>query len=192
MDPVTLAALAASAIPAIGKIFGGGKQIREATALAASNKFTPYKTPTEILESTDLAQENYLNGMPGQDRAQNLIGTNMGNALQTAQQGASSSGDLIDAATRINLGADQATNGLTQQAAEYKANALQDYRGALGTQATYRDKEYQTNYLDPFIRKANAASSMYGAGQINRSSGWDGLSTSAIAAATMAKNGKAA
>lgn len=185
MDPVTLAALAASAIPAIAKLFGGGKQVKDAKALAAGNKFTRYQTPEQVLQATKLAEGNYRNGMPGQSRAENRIGTMEAGALNTATQGASSSGDLIDASTRINFGADQASNQLADQEAAYKAQALQGYEGALNNEAQYADKAYQINYLDPYIRKANTAAAMYGAGKINQQSGLDGLATTALTAASM-------
>lgn len=189
MSWVGVAAAGAAAVPGIVKMVSGGKQVKDAEELAAKNKFTSYQTPAEVLQATKLAQNNYLNGMPGQDLALNNIGTNAAGAYNTATQGASSSGDLIDAATRINVGANAATNNLTGEAANYKANALQGYEAALGNQAGYKDKEYQINYLDPFIRKANTAASMYGAGKMNQSSGLDSVATAALSAGYYATQG---
>lgn len=176
-----IAMAAASAIPSIANWFGGRKQIKQAEEIAANNTLSPYTTPQEILAGTSLAEQNYLNGMPGSNQAINNINRNASGAYGTATQAATSSGDLLDSISKIGSGVNDATNQLAAQEAQYKAGALGNYIGALGTQAGYRDKEYQMNEYEPYIRKANTAAALYGAGKTNQASALDGLTTAAMA-----------
>ncbi len=190
MDPITIAALAASAIPAIGKLFGGGSQVRKAKALDASNVFTPYQTPSQVLEATRLAQQAYTNPVQGQATAINNIQGAGATAFANGVQGASSSGDVLDLASKVQANENNAFNKLNTEAIGYRDRALNDLTGALNNEAQYADKEYQVNVLDPYLRKANLAASMYGAGKINQSSGLDSLATTALAGATAYSNYK--
>ena len=190
MEPITIAALASSAIPALGKLFGGNKQQKQAEALAASNVFTPYQMPGEVLQATELLGNNFRNGMPGMSAALDNIGANASSAINSGVEGATSSGDVLDLVSKINYGQNQATNALNDQALQFRQKALSDYTDQLRTQAGYQDQEFKYNVADPFNRKANAAAGMYGASQVNKSSALDALSTSALAGATAYSNYK--
>lgn len=189
MDPITLASLGASAIPAIFKLFSGNNQVKQANELAKSNVFTPYQIPTQVGQATEMLGNNYRNGMPT-TAAENRIAGSSQTAFNNGVMGASSGGDVLDLATKVNFNQDQALNGLNEQAIKFRDNALGAYVNQLGNEAAYEDKAYQTNVLDPYNRKANAASSMYGAGKTNMFSGLDSLSTSALAGATAYQNYK--
>lgn len=190
MDPITIASLAASAIPGIAKLFGGGSQVREAKKLAASNTFTPYQTPEQILEATQLAENEFRNGMPGMTSALSNLGGSSAAAFDRGLSGATSGADVLNLATNINANENQGLNALNDQALNYRNTSLGNYSNALGTEAGYADKEYQINKLDPYNRKANLAASMYGAGKTNQFSGLDSLATSALAGATAYQNYK--
>lgn len=190
MDPITISSIALSAIPALGKLFGSGKQKRQAEELAASNNFTPYQLPNEVLQATEMLGNQYRNGMPGMTAAADNIAANASSAFNTGIQGATSGGDVLDLATKVQYGQNQATNALNAEALQFKQNALGDYTNQLRNQAAYRDKEFQYNVADPFNRKANAAAGMYGASQVNKNSALDALTTSALAGATAYSNYK--
>lgn len=190
MDPLTIASLAASAVPGIAKLFGGGSQIDQAKKLDASNKFTAYQTPAQILEATKLAEQEFRNGMPGMSTAVNNLGTSAATAFNNGVQGASSGGDVLDLATKVQMGQNEGVKGLNREALDFRTNALGNYTGALQNEAQYADKAYQINQLDPYLRKANLAASLYGAGKTNQFSGLDSLSTSALAGITAFQNAK--
>jgi hypothetical protein len=179
-----MTALAAGAIISGGlgiyKAVSGANQVADAKKLAKQNVFTPETLPTEIKQATNLAAQNYYNGMPGTANERQLIQQTGGNAFYNGSQGASSGGDLIDLAGKINYGTNVATNDLAQKAAAYKANAAGAYEQALGNEGSWQDKLYKNNSLDPYLRTANTAASMYGAGKQNEFSGLDQIGTAGL------------
>lgn len=184
-----MSAIAAAGIVSAGlgayKAISGANQIADSKRLAKRNIFTPEEMPYEVGLSTDLAARNYSNGMPGEGQARNDINRNAASSFYRGAQGATSGGDILDLATRIGMGTSTATNQLAAQGAQYKANALGEYQNALGNQAQWRDKLYNNNTLQPYMRTANLASSMYGAGQQNLYGGLDDIGSTAVGAASM-------
>jgi len=178
-----IAAGAVSAGLGIYKAVKGANQTAQANRLAKSNIFTPEEMPSEVGLATDLAARNYTNGMPGDAQARNDINRNSATQFYRGSQGASSGGDVLDLATRIGQGTNLATNNLNAQESQYKAQALGGYESALGNQAQWQRQLYNNNTLQPYLRTANLASSMYGAGQQNLYSGLDDIGSSVIGAA---------
>lgn len=172
MTAIAAAAITTAAIGAYG-VYKGEKQKSDAKKLAASNKFIPQVMPGQVKEATNLAAENYYNGMPGTDAAKAMITNNGANAYYNASQGASSGGDLLDLAAQINQGSNVATNNLALQGANYKSDALRGYQGALNNEAGWEDRLYKNNVLDPYNNKANTAAAMLGAGETNSARGLD-------------------
>lgn len=185
-----MSALAAAAIGAGGAIIGGAfkffegnSQKKQAAQIAKNNPFIPETMPGAVTQATNLAAQNYTNGMPGMVAAEQGIRQNAGNAYTAAAKGASSGGDLIDAANKIDTTTQDATRQLALQAASYKSNALGGYEEALGTQAGWQDKLYKNNTLEPYLRAANTAASLQGAGSINEAAGIDDAITGVQAGA---------
>lgn len=178
-----MSALAAAAIGGLAisgfEVYQGEKQKAKANQINKNNNFTPEIIPAETKLATRLAQENFTNGMPGMNTAKQQIGQNAINAGTIAAKGATSGADLIDSANKIQLNSDDASRQLALQAASYKSNALGGYEAALGNQAGWQDKLYQNNQLQPYLRAANTASSLEGAGNINEFQGLDNASTAA-------------
>lgn len=183
MTFVLAASAAVSGGLGIYKAIKGANQASEAKRLAKQNIFTPEEMPYEVGLGTDLAARNYTNGMPGMANALNNVNRNAATSFYRGQQGATSGGDILDLASRIGQNTNLATNQLGENEANYKANALGGYENALGNQANWRSKLYQNNVLQPYIRTANLAASMYGAGQQNLYSGLDDIGSTAIGAA---------
>lgn len=165
------------------KAIDGANQKSKANQLAKNNIFTPEEMPAEVGLGTSLAARNYTNGMPGTADAVNNINRNAASQFYRGSQGATSGGDILDLATRIGQGSNAATNQLGAQQAQYKAGALGQYEGALNNQAQWQSKLYNNNVLQPYMRTANLASSMYGAGQQNMYSGLDDIGSAAVGAA---------
>lgn len=191
-----MSALAAAAIGAGGAIIGGAfkffqgqSQKKQAEQIAKMNPFIPETMPSAVTQATNLAAQNYTNGMPGMVAAEQGIKQNAGNAQSFAAKGATSSGDILDAANKINTQSEDATLKLALQAASYKSNALGGYQAALGTEAGWQDQLYKNNTLQPYLRAANTAASLQGAGSINEAAGVDdaitGIQSGAQEYATM-------
>ena len=175
MDPLTAAAIGGGSGILEG-IFGfvkGQQQISQANAIAKANPFIPEEMPGSVTQATNLAAQNYTNGMPGMPAAKQQIAQNAGNAFSGVAKTASGSGDLIDAANKINTGTQDASLKLAMEAASYKSNALSGYQEALGNEAQWQDKLYKNNTLEPYLRAANTAASLLGAGNQNEFKGVD-------------------
>lgn len=187
-----MTALAAGAIISGGlgiyKTIQGANQKSQANQLAKNNPFIQEQIPGQIKLATNLAAQNYYNGMPGQTQATNNIRQNGANAYYNGSQAASSGGDLLDLASKINQGQNLATNDLAVKAADYKASALGSYEGALGNEGNWQDKLYQNNTLQPYLRTANTAASLYGAGSQNEFSGLDQIGTAGLGYASAKAN----
>lgn len=155
----------------IYKTIAGARQAKRGKDILKNLVRPTYTRPGEVTQALNLAERNYLNGMPGANIAENRIGTSSATAMGTATQGASSSADVLDAATRINLNENNALNDLAVQEANFKQNALGGYLGELHNNATYADKEFDYNLNQPYQQKAAEASALIGAGNQNIYSG---------------------
>ena len=174
MSGIAAAISAGAAVVSGGyKFYEGYQQKKQAEQIAKNNPFIPQTMPGQVSQSTQLAAQNYTNGMPGMVAAQQGIKQNAANAQSFATKGASSGGDILDVANKINTNTQNSEQQLSLQAANYKANALGGYQQALNTEAGWQDKLYQNNTLQPYLRAANTAASMYGAGAQNEAGGLD-------------------
>lgn len=183
MSYVLAGAAVVSAGAGVYKTVKGAQQASAAKKLAEQNQFVPEQLPYEVGLGTDLAARNYTNRMPGYGNAVNNINRNAASQFYRGSQGATSGADLLDLATRIGGGTNSATNQLNQQEAEYHQQALGGYESALSNQANWQRQLYNNNTLQPYLRTANLAASMYGAGQQNIYSGLDDIGSTAIGAA---------
>lgn len=181
------AALMGAAIPGLltggFKAISGMNQVREGKRLASQNVRPTYRRPGEVITAEAIAERNYLNGMPGADIARSGINLNAAAAYGAAERGASSGGDLLDAATKIGLNTNQSMGQLAAQEAQYKITSGNAYNDALMKSAAYTDKEFSYNQDDPFQQKAAAASALINSGNKNIFSGLDdvaGMASSVI------------
>lgn len=174
--PIPIAALAAipGLLSAGYKTFAGIKQTRDGKEMAANNIFHKYNRPGEVNQALALAEQKYRNGsMPGSGLLNDRIATSAAGAFDASMQGASSGGDVLDAASKINFNTNTAMNDLALQDAQYQDKALADYTNQLNNSAKYADKEFQYNVAEPYERTAAAASAMIGAGNVNTFNGID-------------------
>jgi len=174
------AAGVASALIGGYKVYSGEKQKSQANNLAKNNVFQQMQLPGQVPLATNLAAQNYYNGLPGASAAQAAIGNSSQNAFANASQGASSGGDLLDLGSRINQNQNVATNDLALKGAQYKAQALGGYENALNNEADWQSKLYNNNVLQPYLRTANTAASLYGAGSQNMFSGIDDIGVAGL------------
>ncbi len=165
-----------AAVSAGYSIYNGEKQKSDAKKLAADNTLAPYEIPGQVREATSIAERTFLNGMPGVESAKGDISRAGANAFSQAKDAATSSNDLLDSIAKIQLMENNAFSDLAEQSSLFKLKAGDAYQDALMREAQYEDKSYQKNEEDPYLRKANAAAAMYGAGQTNIGNGINGLS----------------
>jgi hypothetical protein len=159
------------------KVYTGIKQKNQANQIAKNNVFVPQTMPGQVSLATNLAADNFNNGMPGMTQAQTKIGRNAANAFYNGSQGASSGGDVLDLAARIGQNETDATNQLAGQNAMYKTQALGGYINALNNEGEWQNRLYQNNVKEPYQSKAQTAAALYGAGNINEFNGIDGAAS---------------
>lgn len=159
---------AAALIPEIFRFISGNSQVRRGREMAANNKRGVYQRPNEVGQALSLAERAYLNNsMPGSALAKANIGTAAANQLNRAEQYATDSGDLLDAASKIDYQEGQALNGLAADEATFKNQQLAGLENQLANSAQYADKEFAYNVDAPYQEKAAAASALMGAGNTN-------------------------
>lgn len=181
--PAALLAAAPGLFSAGYKAVSGINQVRQGKRMASQNVRPTYLRPGEVELAESMAERNYLNGMPGATIARSGINQSAAAAYGAAERGASSGGDLLDAATKIGLNTNQSMNQLAAQEAQYKVTSGNAYNDALMRSAAYADKEFSYNQDDPFQQKAAAASALINSGNKNIFSGLDdvaGMAASAI------------
>ncbi|AIM37373.1 hypothetical protein KO02_12230 [Sphingobacterium sp. ML3W] len=184
--------MAGATILSVGTKIGSGiSQKNQANKLAAANKLASYEVPGEVKNATNIAERQYLNGLPGLESAKADIDRGGANAYAKASEASTSSNDLLDSIAKIQESQNNAYNDLGTQSMGLKMKAADAYQEALLRQAQFEDKKYQMNEYDPYMRKANAAASIYGAGQTNISSGLDGFANIAMGLSTQLANKKA-
>jgi len=122
-----------------------------------------YELPGELMSAYN-RQLGQRTDMPGRALAQYGIDESYMNALGNASRAATSSQDLLAAAT--GLGGQQMTAGLdlAKRSAEYQRTAEQQKMQGLGQLAgqigQYRDIMYRENELNPFLRTSAAISAL--------------------------------
>lgn len=190
MSFVIAAAAVAGGVGAY-KTIAGAKQVKDGKRMAANNKRPYYSRPGEAVDALNIAERSYLNnGMPGADILQNRIGSSAATAFNNATQGASSSADILDAATKINVNTNDANNNLTIQEAQFKNQAQDTYLGQLANSANYTDKEFSYNKDQPYQTTAAAASALIGSGNQNIYSGINDIGGAAVGALGAMGGGK--
>lgn len=155
------------------KAFAGAKQVKDGKEMAKNNIFQKYRRPEEVQQALRLAEQQYRNGMPGTSLLENRIKSGAAMAMDASMQGASSSGDVLDAASRIGANTNTSMQDLALQEAAYKDKAMAGYTQQLQNSAGYADKEFQYNVAQPYERTAAAASALIGAGNTNVFAGVD-------------------
>jgi len=167
-----------SAVPAIYKGITGIGQTNQA------NRMHPvdpgYQMNRGVIDNAKTLSDYYGNyQLPGYSKMVNNIGSNYQSAFENGIQGASSGGDVLDLASKMAFGKNQALNQLGIQNAQGKQAALGDYlqaNAAAGQQ--YQDKNaYERDQYDKMVR-AKAALTQAGAqntyGAIDQLSGTAG------------------
>lgn len=170
-----LAAAAISAIPSIFQGIEGIGQRRQAKRLRKNAVNPGFEMNSGIMQNAETLQNRYNNySLPGYSMQMNRLGSNAATAFDRGAQGASSSADVLDLATKIAYGTGQQQNQLMLQNAQGKEGALSDY---LNANAAAGDQRQQSNAWDrqQYMQQLQEAAALYGAGGQNMNNAITGI-----------------
>lgn len=147
------------------------KGVQGANQLSKANAIHPldpgYQINPDIIANAKNLSAHYNNFvMPGYNSAKNDINTSYGSALGTVREGASSSGDILDAANKLQFNRDRAVTSLNTASAQAKENLLPQVvaaTDAAGNQQVLKN-QFDNNRYD---QQVAAKAALVQAGQTN-------------------------
>lgn len=172
-SPLGIASAALSFAPEIFKFFTGMSQRREGRKM---NPILPaFQANNALIDNARILGErsnNYL--MPGYGTAQQNILENANNSFNMGVQGASSSGDVLDLASKINYGTGQQNNQLALNNANGAQQALNQYlqANAMAGNESVRKNMFD---LDQYNQQMQLKRDLMGAGSQNAFSAGDSI-----------------
>ncbi len=185
MDPVTLSLLISGGT-ALAKTGIGAAQAAKGRKLAKGAR------PQAEIPST---VEDYLSNakaaaassqLPGQSAIEQRIGGSSASGIRAATEGASSSAGLMAGIAGIKGNEQNALADLGIAGAQMQDTNKQRLQEALLKYGSYQDQQFQTNKMDPYYEKAQAAQALKGAGLQNIMGGVEQLGGLAQIGATEA------
>jgi hypothetical protein len=150
-------------------------QLKKANALRPIDP--GFKENSGIIDNQRILNERFNNYvLPGKQNAINNINLNGQQAYQTAESGATSGGDLIDAATKISYGTNNAIGNLAVQEAQAKDNLLPQVlnANAMAGNELVKRNEFDNGRYQDMLNDKNALTQ---AGNINAFSLVDDVGT---------------
>lgn len=174
IDPITGLTLAAQTGAGVYQMYKGNKLAKEAEAMQQD-----YKTPQVIEDSLTNAQIRALEGMPAEMKAQYI--QNLQNSTQSGINALSDRKASISGVEGLLRNEQGSYMNLASQDASMKQANQDNLQGVQQNVASYKDREYDLNVLQPYMAKLAAAAAMKGAGLQN-------VSTVLGSAAEMSQN----
>lgn len=175
MDPFTMMAIA-QGIPALLQAGTGVAQFISGNRMRKDLVRPEYQIPAAakaaLGQARSLASSQEMAGM---SQAENEMNQILSLGVQSAQQTAGSSSEALGAVTNMFANRMRQQNSLAGQAAQDYMRRQADVTQQLGNMATYQDKQWQLNEMQPFLDAAATASAMGGAGMQNMMGGLQGL-----------------
>ena len=174
--PFPLVAAALAAVPGLFKTVSGAIQAGKGKK-ALKNLVRPeYFIPQEVQQASRMAQNDYLQkGLPGQALMENRVQGVTARAINDAKAVSSSSGDALDAVTKLYAGEQDQLRNIGLAAAQQDLQDAATYRQQLGVDADYADKKWDINTFQPYAQKYGEAKAQIAAGNMNVSSGLDSI-----------------
>lgn len=164
------AGMALSVAPAIAKFITGIKQKKQAAKI---NPIDPgFQANTGIVDNARKLNDYYNNyTMPGKAAITSQLGANMAGGLDVATQAAGSGGDLLDSATKLAFGQNQAITSLGTQEAQMKENMMGQVMNAnaqagneLVRKNEWDENRYQAQLAEKAALNQASAANKFGAG----------------------------
>lgn len=175
IDPFTMMAIA-QGVPALLQAGTGVAQFISGNRMRKDLVRPEYEIPeaarAALGQARSLASSQEMAGM---SQAENEMNQILSLGVQAAQQTAGSSSEALGAVTNMFANRMRQQNSLAGQAAQDYMRRQADVTQQLGNMATYQDKEWQLNEMQPFLDQAAMASAMGGAGMQNMMGGLQGL-----------------
>lgn len=140
----------------IGVIPGAGSLYSSVRAAYKANKIKPqrptYEIPKGIMGNLDVAQAQ-ANSMrlPGQNIMEDNLRSIQSDSISQAQQSGSSSGNILDAITKITANSQAGLNNINLEAAKQNFDAQQNLIAQNQNLADYQDKGFQFNKVEPYL-----------------------------------------
>jgi len=169
MSYVAAGTAAVGLAPSVFKLFSGASQKRKANAIKPVDP--GYTMNQGVIDNASVLGRRATNyTMPGYNQAASQLGASAAGAFSNGVQGASSSGDVLDLATKIAYGQGQQLNQLNMQNAQgadqallqsTQANAMagQEYQN----KNAYDRDRYQQQLREKAALTQSANENVYGA-----------------------------
>lgn len=169
MDPLTISLIAQGASGVLQGLIGGGQR-RKAKKLLSTLQEPMYEVPNEVLQSQKMAQIGASEGLPSQQykQAAQNIARQQNQAIQSSMD---RRGGLMNVAKSQQIATDALLDLDVADANARLANrrTLYDVNNQV---AGYRDRAFDINRLQPYLRNRQYAMSLLGAGNQNL---WGGV-----------------
>lgn len=137
--------------------------------------FTPYQIPQEEQDQLALAQAQLNSEMPGTSLYEQNILQNQGNMLGALGRGSRGSSSYLAGLSGLMGGTNKAFQNLQLMQEQSYGNRLATLMQAQNRMAGYRDKAYQINKYEPYLRDLQRKYNLTGAGEQNISGGLQGI-----------------
>lgn len=177
MSFVAVAGLGAAAMGSVTSIALANKQKRQADAVRNSASDPGIQPNYGLIRANQMLADNYSNyQLPGLTRYQQQIASQGATAMSNVRQAATSSEDVLDAATRVQAGANEATQDLYTNQAQGRLQALDRYINSTA-QLGQDGVRMNTMELDRYDATLREAAALQGASYQNMNSGVQDLLT---------------
>lgn len=165
-----------SAGTSLAKGVAGGIQYAKGNKLAKSAVRPQYQIPSSVEDYLNNAKSMAAsNQLPGQTLLENKLGGATSSGIRNAREGASSSAGLMAGIAGIKGNEMNALTDIGIKGAEYQDLNKQRLQQALLKYGQYQDQQFETNQLNPYYEKTQAAQALKGAGLQNIMTGVEGL-----------------
>lgn len=157
------------------------KGVTGANQKAQASQINPndpgYQINQQIIDNAKTLSDKYNNYvMPGYSVAKNDLDNSLATAMSSAREGATSSGDLLDAASKFNFNQNKALNNLNVTGAQMKESLLPQVlqaNAAAGNEAVLNNKFDN----DRYDQQVKAKAALNQAGNTNLFGAIDGIAS---------------
>lgn len=161
--------LAAFAVPGI---LQGALGLGQLIAGSGMNPKRPaYKIPAAAQEELAMSRMQQNARMPGVNYAEQRIGQNSAAAGYGLNRAATNPNQILNGLASIQMNANIASRGLMEAEASDAIRRESNLRRSLGVMASYQDKKWQLDKMNPFMDAARTKAALVGGGLQNLSGG---------------------
>lgn len=161
----------------LGGLFGIGTGIYNLFKAGSIHpKFVPYQIPDEIKSELALSEGQLNAEMPGTAQYTQNIQQSQGSAIGEAERAGGGASNILASLGSIQGQSNQAYNQLQVAQAQDYQRRLANLQQSQNTMAAYKDKQYEINEYEPYIRDLQRKYDLQGAGFGNIAQGLGSLS----------------